>query len=62
MLESSISTILIALIIGIPRQGKFLTWDLICLTREVWISDQGGGLFYNQSNRGLHCSASPYKT
>ena len=35
MLEASISTILKALIVGIPRQGKVLTRDLICLTREV---------------------------
>ena len=35
------------LIVGMPSQGKFLTRDLIFLTREVWISDQGGGLFCN---------------
>ena len=39
MLEASISTILKALTVGIPRQGKVLTWDLIYLTREVWVSN-----------------------
>ena len=41
MSELSVSTILKALTVGILRQGKVLTWDLICLTREVWTLDQG---------------------
>ena len=41
MSELSVSTILKALIVGILRQGKVLTWDLICLTREVWTFGQG---------------------
>ena len=61
MSNASISTILKALIVGIPRQGKVkvLIWDLICLTREVWILDQGGGLFYNRSKSGLHYFLKP---
>ena len=62
MTKASISTILKALMVGIQRQGRVLTWDLICLTREVWISDQGGWLFCNQSNRGLHNFLSPYRS
>ena len=54
MSKASVSTILKALLVGIPRLGKGLTWDLICLRREVWILDQGGGLFYNWSKSGLH--------
>ena len=55
MSEASVSIILKTLTVGILRQGKVLTWDLICLTREVWTLDQGGGLFCKQSNKGLHC-------
>ena len=54
MSKASVSTILKALIVGIPRQGKVWTWDLICLTREVLMLDQEGGLFYNWSKSGLH--------
>lgn len=44
MLNASISTILKELIVEILRQDKVLTWIVIFLTREVWMSDQGGGL------------------
>ena len=47
MSEASVSKILKALTVGIPRQGSVFTWDLICLTRDVWSSDQGGGLLFN---------------
>ena len=61
MSEAVVSTTLKALAVGIPRHGSVLTWDLICLTREVWTSDQGGGLICNRLKSGYIVSSNPCK-
>jgi len=38
MSEALVSTILKAVSVGIPKQGRYLTWVLISLTSEVWTS------------------------
>ena len=54
MSEASVWMILKELSVGMPRQGKELTYFFNSWTMEVWIEDQGGGLSFNLSNSGWH--------
>ena len=62
MSEASVSTILKALMVGIPRQGRALTWDLICLTREVWISTKEDDYFVINQIEVYIIFSSPYRS